>query len=114
MARIGIICFPGTGHLNPFTALGLALQERGHQVIFFGIPDVESRVRASGLEFSVVGLQDYPLGTLRKLDEQLSELHGLAVFKFIVERVKNTAKMLFRDAPEAIRQAHLDAMIIDE
>ena len=114
MARIGVICFPGTGHLNPFTALGLALQERGHEVIFFGIPDVESRVRAAGLEFSVIGTQDYPLGTLRKLDERLSELHGLAVFRFIVERVKNTAIMIFRDAPEAIRIAHLDAMIIDQ
>jgi len=114
MARIGVICFPGTGHLNPFTALGLALQERGHQVIFFGIPDVESRVRGAGLEFSVVGSQDYPLGTLRKLDEQLSELHGLAVFRFIVERVKNTAIMLFRDAPDAIRKAQVDAMIIDQ
>lgn len=114
MARIGVTCFPGTGHLNPFTALGLALQERGHQVIFFGIPDTEERVRAAGLEFSVVGQQDYPVGTLRKLDEQLSELHGLAVFRFIVKRVKNTAIMLFRDAPEAIRKAQVDAMIIDQ
>jgi zeaxanthin glucosyltransferase len=114
MARIGVICFPGVGHLNPFTALGLALEERGHQVIFFGIRDIEERVRAAGLEFSVVGLKDYPVGTLRKLDEQLSELHGLEVFRFIVERVKNTAIMLFRDAPEAIRKAHVDAMIIDQ
>jgi zeaxanthin glucosyltransferase len=114
MARIGVICFPGTGHLNPFTALGLALQERGHEVVFFGIPDVESRVRDAGLEFSVVGAQDYPVGTLRKLDERLSELHGLAVFRFIVDRVKNTVIMLLRDAPEAIRKAQLDAMIIDQ
>jgi len=114
MARIGVICFPGTGHLNPFTALGHALQERGHDVIFFGIPDVEARVRATGLEFSVIGAKDYPLGTLRKLDEQLSELHGLAVFGFTVERIKNTALMVFREAPDAVRQAQLDAMIIDQ
>jgi len=114
MARIGVICFPGTGHLNPFTALGHALQERGHDVIFFGIPDVEARVRATGLEFSVIGAKDYPLGTLRKLDEQLSELHGLTVFRFTVERIKNTALMVFREAPDAVRQAQLDAMIIDQ
>ncbi len=114
MARIGVICFPGTGHLNPFTALGLALQERGHEVVFFGIPDVESRVSAAGLEFCVIGSQDYPLGTLRKLDERLSELHGLAVFRFTIERIRNTASMILRDAPEAIRQAKVDAMIIDQ
>jgi zeaxanthin glucosyltransferase len=114
MARIGVICFPGTGHLNPFTALGLALKERGHQIVFFGIPDVESRIRAAGLEFSVIGSRDYPLGTLRKLDEQLSGLHGLAVFRFTIERIRNTASMVVRDAPEAIRRARVDAMIIDQ
>ena len=114
MARIGVICFPGIGHLNPFTALGHALQERGHEVVFFGIADVESRVRAAGLEFSLIGSQDYPPGTLRKLDERLSELHGLAVFRFTVERVKNTALMVLRDAPEAIRKAEVDAMIVDQ
>jgi zeaxanthin glucosyltransferase len=114
MARLGVICFPGTGHLNPFTALGLALQERGHQVAFFGIADVEAHVRAAGLEFHVIGAQDYPAGTLRKLDEQMSRLHGLSVFRFTVERIKNTALMVLRDAPDAIRRAGIDAMIIDQ
>lgn len=114
MARFGIICFPGTGHLNPFMALAHALEDRGHQVIFFGIPDVESRIRDAGLEFSVIGEQDYPVGTLRKLDEQVSKVSGLAVFRLTVDRVKNTAVMVLRDAPEAIRHAHVDAMIIDQ
>jgi MGT family glycosyltransferase len=114
MARIGIICFPGTGHLNPFTALGHALQEHGHEVVFFGIADVESRIREAGFEFSLIGFQDYPPGTLRKLDEKASELRGLAVFRFTVERVKNTAIMVLRDAPEVVRKAEIDAMIIDQ
>ncbi len=114
MARIGVICFPGIGHLNPFTALALALQQRGHQVVFFGIADVESRIRAAGLEFYLIGAQDYPPGTLRKLDRQLSELHGLSVFRFTVERVRNTALMVLRDAPDAIRRAEVDALIIDQ
>lgn len=114
MARIGVICFPGIGHLNPFTALGLALQQRGHQVAFFGIADVESRIRAAGLEFHLIGAQDYPLGALRKLDRQLSELRGLSVFRFTVERVRNTALMVLRDAPDAVRRAQIDAMIIDQ
>ena len=114
MALIGIICFPGTGHLNPFTALAHALEDRGHEVVFFGIPDVESRVRDAGIEFSVIGAKDYPLGRLRKLDEELSRRHGLAVFKFTVDRIKNTAEMVLREAPEAIRSAKVDAMIIDQ
>jgi zeaxanthin glucosyltransferase len=114
MARIGVICFPGIGHLNPFTALGLALQQRGHQVAFFGIADVESRIRAAGLEFHLIGTQDFPPGALRMLDRKLSELRGLSVFRFTVERIRNTALMVLRDAPDAIRRAEVDAMIIDQ
>lgn len=114
MSRIGIICFPGTGHLNPFTALGHALEDRGHSVVFFGIPDVESRVRDAGFEFILIGESDYPLGTLRKLDDQLSRLHGLSVFRFTVERINKTAAMVLRDAPDAIRRAKVNAMVIDQ
>src|ERR1700692_2774297 len=99
MARLGAFCFPGTGHINPMTALARALERRGHQVVIFGIADTEARVRAAGGEFRLIGEQDYPLGTLRKLDEQLGRLKGLATFRFTVERVMNTARMVLLDGP---------------
>jgi zeaxanthin glucosyltransferase len=114
MARIGAFCFPGTGHINPMTALAGRLRERGHQVIIFGIADTEARVRATGTEFCLIGEQDYPLGTLEKLDRRLGELKGLATFKFTVERVKNTALMILREGPEAVRRANIDVMLVDE
>jgi len=80
MAILGAFCFPGTGHLNPFTALARRLQERGHRVIIFGIADTEARVRAAGVEFQRVGCEDYPLGTLKQLDDKLSRLKGLESF----------------------------------
>lgn len=114
MARLGAFCFPGTGHINPMTALARALEERGHHVVIFGIADVESRVRAAGIEFCEIGQEDYPLGTLRKLDDRLAELKGLAVFRFTVERVKNTALMILRDGPDAARKAKVTALLVDE
>ena len=66
MARLGAFCFPGTGHINPMTALARALQRRGHQVVIYGIADCEARVRAAGVEFCQIGAEDYPPGTLRK------------------------------------------------
>jgi zeaxanthin glucosyltransferase len=114
MARLGVFCFPGTGHTNPITALARALEERGHRVVIFGIADVEERVRAAGIEFSRIGETDYPPGTLRKLDDRLGELRGLASFRFTVERVKNTALMVLRDGPDAVRRANLDALLVDE
>ena len=114
MARLGAFCFPGTGHINPMTALARRLEQRGHQVVIFGIADTEARVRAAGVEFHKIGEQDYPLGTMEKLDRHLGELKGLATFRFTVDRVKNTARMILRDGPSAVRAENVDALLVDE
>lgn len=114
MARLGVFCFPGTGHTNPITALARALEERGHRVVIFGIADLEERVRTAGIEFSRIGGMDYPPGTLRELDDRLGELRGLASFRFTVERVKSTALMVLQDGPDAVRRANIDALLVDE
>jgi UDP:flavonoid glycosyltransferase YjiC (YdhE family) len=114
MARLGAFCFPGTGHINPLTALARELERRGHKVIIFGIADTEARVRAAGIEFRLIGAQNYPPGTLQRLDQRLGQLSGLATFRFTVERVKNTASMILRDGPDTARAANLDALLIDE
>ncbi len=114
MARLGAFCFPGTGHLNPLTALARRLQQRGHTVIIFGIADVESRVRAAGIDFCLIGQSDYPLGTLQKLDQQLGKMTGTGVLRFTMERIANTARMVLRDGPNAVRNVNVDALLIDE
>jgi UDP:flavonoid glycosyltransferase YjiC (YdhE family) len=114
MARIGAFCFPGTGHINPITALARRLRQRGHTVVIFGIADIEAPVKAAGIEFCLIGESDYPPGTLKKLDQRLSEHRGLATFRFTVERVRNTALMILRDGPQAVRRAKVDALLVDE
>ena len=114
MTRIGAFCFPGTGHINPMTALARRLRERGHEFVIFGIADTEARIRASGTEFHLIGETDYPPGTLQKLDQRLGELKGLATFRFTVERVKNTARMVLRDGPEAVRREKVEVLLVDE
>jgi UDP:flavonoid glycosyltransferase YjiC (YdhE family) len=96
------------------TALARALQSRGHEVVIYGIADCEARVRAAGVKFYRIGEEDYPPGTLRRLDERLGGLKGLATFKFTVERVKNTARMILRDGPEAVRKSGIEALLVDE
>ncbi len=114
MARLGVFCFPGTGHLNPMAALALCLQMRGHEVVIFGIADSEAHVRAAGIEFHRIGMDDYPPGTLQKLDERLARLNGFAALRFTLERVRNTARMVLRDGPEAVRAANVEALLVDE
>ena len=41
--RIGFVTLPVSGHLNPMTSLARKLQQRGHEIVFFGIPDVAQK-----------------------------------------------------------------------
>ena len=114
MVRFGAFCFPATGHINPMTALAHSLMVKGHDVIFFGIADTEARVRAAGIEFHRIGAEEYPLGSLGKLDERMARLKGFAAFRFTLERVRNSARMVLRDGPQAVRAANVDALLVDE
>lgn len=114
MARLGAFCFPGTGHINPMAALARALERRGHHLVIYGIADTEERVRATGIEFCLIGGEDYPPGTLRRLDDRMSSLKGLASFHFTVERVTDTARMILRDGPDAVRRTGVEALLVDE
>ena len=82
--------------------------------MIFGIADTETSVRAAGIEFHRIGVEDYPLGTLKKLDEQLAELKGIAAFRFTLERVRNSMRMTLRDGPDAVRTANVEALLVDE
>jgi zeaxanthin glucosyltransferase len=114
MARFGAFCFPATGHLNPMTALAHSLRQRGHQAVLFGIADIEERVRAAGIEFHCIGAEDFPPGTLARLDERMARLEGLAALRFTLQRVKDSARMVLRDGPPAVRAAGIDALLVDE
>jgi MGT family glycosyltransferase len=96
------------------TALARRLQQRGHTVVIFGIADTEARVKAAGIEFSLIGESDFPPGTLHKLDRRLSGLTGLRSFQYTLERIEETTRMVLRDGPEAVRRANVDALLVDE
>lgn len=95
-------------------ALAHALEARGHEVVIFGIADTEARVRAAGIKFHRIGAEEYPPGSLRKLDERMAQLKGLAALRFTLERVRDSARMVLRDGPRAVRAAGVDALLVDE
>ncbi len=96
------------------TALARSLELRGHEVILFGIADTEERVRAAGIGFHPIGAQDYPPGSLHKLDERMARLKGVAALRFTLQRVRNSARMVLRDGPQAVRAANVDVLLVDE
>jgi zeaxanthin glucosyltransferase len=60
---------------------------------------LEAVVCAAGIEFCRIGFEDYPPRTLKRLDEKLAQLRGIAAFRFTSERVRNSTRMILRDGP---------------
>src|SRR5215472_15091804 len=112
--RIGILSFSSPGHFYPLTALGRRLQSRGHDVVYFQVADLESPIRAAGLRFRQIGQHDFPLGSLRARDEEGGKLEGLAALRCGIRGMVTKSQMVLRDAPDAIRDEGVDALIVDQ
>ena len=114
MTHFGIITPPVSGHINPWAALGRELQQRGHRVTLFGIPDVEAKVLREGLEFSAIGQSDHPQGSLPQSLAHLSTLGGLAALRFALQAIQKTTNAICRDAPSVIKEAGVEALLVDQ
>lgn len=114
MPHIGILCPARLGHLNPMCNLGSELKFRGYQVTFFGVPDVEKKIAKSRLVFFPVGVQDFPQGSIDELDLQLSQMSGLQDIRYSLSIADRATKMMFREAPDAIRNAQIDCLLVDQ
>lgn len=114
MTHFGIISPPVSGHIHPFSALGRELLKRGHQVTYFQVVDLEEKIHSEGLDFFPIGQSDHPQGSLPASLAQLGTLQGLAALRFTIQAVARTSIMVCRDAPEAIRAAGVNALLVDQ
>ena len=114
-AKIGLLCYPGMGHVNPMAALGSALQRRGHSVHFIQVLDLQAPIEAAGLSFIPLGPKTQPRGHQRKLDDEVAKLTGIPVMDFTVQRLVDTARMELDELPDILRNASppFDALIVD-
>lgn len=114
MAHFGLICPVSTGHLNTMLPLGKELQQRGHRVTLFGVLDAESKTLAAGLEFRVIGESESPLGVATEIFAQLSKLSERQALQYTVNAQKKRAAILLRDAPKAMKEASVEALLVDQ
>lgn len=112
--HFGIITPPVSGHIHPFGALGRELIARGHRVTLLQMEDVRDRAIGEGLEFIAVGESDHPPGSLPASLAALGKLDGLAALRFTIRAVCKTTAMYCRDAPQAIRKAGIDGLLVDQ
>jgi MGT family glycosyltransferase len=114
MTHFGLLCPAATGHLNPMTTLGYELQRRGHRVTLFGILDAQPKTLAAGLEFRVIGEEAFPAGASAESFAQLGKLSGFAAFRYTVTLFKQLTAMLLGEAPTAIKNAGIEALLVDQ
>ncbi len=114
MTHYGTICPAATGHLNTMTTLGRELNRRGHGVTVLGMPDAEANAKAAGLDFRAISASEFPVGTTAKFYEHLGKLDGLAALRYTVSLSEKTTSFFLRDAPQVIKEAGIEALVIDE
>jgi zeaxanthin glucosyltransferase len=114
MARIGAFCLSLTGHLNPFSGLAAELAARGHEVIFFHLPDFAEQVRRRGFRFEAFGGSLCPPGTFEEKYREMSRLEGLQATRASLDILTLQAEALFAEARPAIERAKLDLWIVDQ
>lgn len=114
MTHFGLICPVSTGHLNTILPLGKELQKRGDRVTLFGFDDAEAKTLAAGLDFWAIGTSEFPLGTAVELFAELGKLSGLAALKYTVNWIGKGAEITLREAPAAMKEAGVDALLVDQ
>ena len=112
--NFGILCPPGTGHLNPMSALGYELKQRGHRVTFFGLPDVESYAIAAKLEFYPIGAAKFPLGSSERSLDRLGRLDGIPALLYTIDLFRQGTEVVLQEVPQACKQAEVEALLIDQ
>ena len=112
--KIGFVSMPLSGHLNPMTALARRLQSRGHEVVFFGVPDVEPFARAAGLDFVPYGETEYPAGSIDKAYSSVAKLHGFEVVRHSCMDINpDVTRVAFDYLAEKLATTGVEAVVID-
>ena len=114
MARIGFLCPPLTGHLNPIGTLGRALARRGHTTVAFQIPEARRAIEAQNLEFQAFGEGHTDTGAIAAAVRELGGLAGLRGARFAVNCAARMARVICECAPEVMRKARLDFLVVDQ
>jgi MGT family glycosyltransferase len=114
MTHFGVICPNSIGHLNAMLCLGQELQQRGHQITFFGTPDTQAKIQTAGWGFQVIGEEEFPVGSMANSFAKLGKLRGLAALQYTIQLLKQGTIVRLRDTPELIKKAGIEALLVDQ
>lgn len=106
MANVGLCCFWGRGHLDPFLALGMALADQGHSVTCFANRFAVPSVQAAGLKWGSV----YDTSLVKAQDRSTTQ----AWLTTLLKTIENNSIGILKNAPRAFEQSKIDALVVDQ
>jgi zeaxanthin glucosyltransferase len=112
--HFGVISVPISSHVSALIGLAMRLRQRGHRITVFHIADIERMVCDAGLEFRQIGATGFPPGAMAARDKKISGSTGLAGFRLTIDYGLRHSEMLLEEAPEAIRAAEIDMLLVDQ
>ena len=86
----------------------------GNRVTLFAIANVESKILAAGLDYCFIEKSRYPQGTNIQSLSELGELSGFAALKYILNHMKEEVHLLLSEAPQALKNAGVEALLVDQ
>jgi len=116
VAKIAIVCPPATGHVHPSIALGTALREHGHQVVFFQVAPIGRNagfIDEAGFLCRIYGperLQRY----LHSAYSELSVRSGKQALKLMIEIVRSRTAETMHLFPTLFDEEGIDFVLIDQ
>jgi hypothetical protein len=96
------------------TALGRKMQARGHEVIFFGLPDAARIVHNAGLDFVPFGEDEYPVGSTPAMYPHLAMLKGEDVVRYSFQEMHpQRTRITLEQLPEKLIHTGVEALVLD-
>lgn len=104
---------PWSGHLNPFAALALELEQRGNEVLFFHLPEFAGQFGARGLEFREYATHRFPAHTFARRASELSRLKGKEAIAHALESTRMWGEALLQEGQQTLAQSGVDLFLVD-
>lgn len=96
------------------TALGHELQRRGHGVTLIGTWDAHPFAEAAGLNFHLIGADEFPQGSSKQLFERLGQLEGWQAIRETIALLVRGNRVVLRDAPDVVRSVGIELLLVDQ
>lgn len=100
--------------MNLFLALAEELSDRGHSVIFFNLPEQESKIRDADFAFESIEPDYLPPGTLGQILRDMAAASPVAAMRLQGKFDYLRYEAILNRGPRLARNAGLNGMIVDQ